>query len=82
MVTSIVTPKAIGIQSKVGKVEETKQVVTEAFSRQHYEAVAGIIKSVGSSSTRKELCDKFTNLFKKDNSRFDDARFAEGSNAK
>ena len=31
---------------------------------------------------RKELCDKFTNLFKKDNSRFDDARFAEACNVK
>ena len=82
MVTSIVTPKAIGVASKAPIVEETKEVVTEAFSRQHYEEVAKIIKSLGSSSLREELCEKFTNLFKKDNSRFDEGRFAEACNVK
>jgi hypothetical protein len=82
MITTMVTPKPLGITSKV-RVEETKEIVTEAaFSRQHYEEVAKIIKSVGSSSLRGELCDKFTTLFTKDNSRFDETRFKDACNVK
>jgi hypothetical protein len=73
MVTSIVTPKAVGVASTAPMVAEKKEIVVEAFSRQHYEEVAKIIKGIGS---------KFTNLFKKDNSRFDSDRFAEACNVK
>ena len=82
MVTSIVTPKAVGVASTAPMVAEKKEIVVEAFSRQHYEEVAKIIKGIGSSSMREELCGKFTNLFKKDNSRFDEGKFAEACNVK
>lgn len=81
MVTSIVTPKAIGVAAKAPMAEK-KDIVNEAFSRQHYEAVAGIVKSIGSTTIRKDLCEKFSNLFKKDNSRFEEAKFAEACNVK
>lgn len=79
MMTSIVTPKAIGVTSKA---PSSKAPVNEAFSRQHYEEVAKIIKGLSSSSLRDELCGKFTTLFTKDNSRFDEVRFKEACNVK
>ena len=62
--------------------KENKQHLNEGFSRQHYEAIAKIIKDTTGDGTKEHLCDEFIKLFKKDNSRFEEARFREACGVK
>lgn len=61
---------------------ETKQFLNEGFSRQHYEAIAKIIKDTPGSNIKEHLCDEFVKLFKKDNSKFDEVRFRKACDVK
>ena len=63
-------------------VKENKQPLNEGFSRQHYEAIAKIIKDTPGDRIKEHLCDEFVKLFKKDNSRFDEVRFREACDVK
>ncbi|MEM4260891.1 MAG: hypothetical protein QXG00_06645 [Candidatus Woesearchaeota archaeon] len=57
--------------------EESKFIIEEAFTRQHYEKIAQIIKEVKNDNKiiALKIAKKFVDLFDKDNERFDAIKF-------
>lgn len=67
---------------KEKKVNEVKKPLTEAFSRQHFVAIAKIIKNIPDSKTRDMVCGEFLTLFRNDNASFDERRFKDAAGVK
>jgi hypothetical protein len=51
------------------------QNLNEAFTRQHYIAVANILAKHHGDATSRQIAEEMANLFAADNSRFDRSRF-------
>lgn len=61
---------------EMNTIRENKKTIHEAFSRQHYQAIADILKTAQSVS---DVRMAFVDLFKQDNPRFDTQRFLDAS---
>lgn len=55
------------------------ETLEEAFTRKHFVAIADTIKQVTDHKVRKQMADAHIQVFKKDNPRFDEARFKKAA---
>lgn len=53
------------------------QLITEAFTRQHYIAIAAVIAGYKGDKTARGIAHGLASLFSHDNAAFDEARFLE-----
>lgn len=64
-------------QERIAQIHGVSKHLSEAFTRQHYIAIAAIIKSLNfkDSDERDECIEKFCALFQGDNAGFNAAQF-------
>lgn len=67
-------------QAQVAGVEQvTEELLTEAPTRKHFQAVADTLKHIEDPAKRKELALHHADIFKKQNPRFDRSRFLQAA---
>lgn len=68
------------VQSMEGtEVKITDASLMEAFTRKHFVAVADMLKSISNHKERAAVGQKHIDMFKKDNPRFDEAKFKKAA---
>ena len=56
-----------------------QDVVTEVFSRKHFELAAATLKEIPDRTKRKQMADDHAKVFAKSNPRFDRAKFFQAA---
>ena len=61
------------------ELKNKKKQISEAFTRQHYEAIAKIVKSISNKNEKESVAEKFSDMFEKDNKLFNKPIFLKAA---
>jgi hypothetical protein len=79
-IATVSDAKTAKVQSMEGvEVEIDLVPLEEAFSRKHFEATAELLRSISDHGMRMNMGQKHIDMFKKDNPRFDEAKFKKAA---
>jgi hypothetical protein len=68
-------------EAELGRAREAEETLGEGVTRKHFQQVADVIKAHPDPKKRAELAAHHAEIFKKQNPRFDHARFFKAANA-